>query len=250
MGTPCAPPFANIVMYYIDHPILENLPHCFYRRYLDDIFSALSRTNAMLFITLFNQTNAHIQLEQVTLDSTGIFLDLQLTLRPISDTHCTLVHTLYQKPINIYQYIPPMSQHAPHIFYNLVLQELKRYRLACTDSSDFMNLVSVFQTRLVNRAYPLHLVHKALTSLPSRDTLLAEISPPSIPQVVKLTPPIITLRLPRLSPPPKWRSLFSIPSTIRTLSEYQAVYQTLDVLIGTRNSPSIANYVTRSTFTS
>jgi hypothetical protein len=138
-----------IVLYAIENPILELVPLSLYCRYIVDIFAALTRTHAFEFVRRFNAANPSIQLEAITLEQSGVFLDLMLTLVAESDVQSAFKLSLYQKPINKYQYIPPLSQHRPHVFYNVVLQELKRYQLACTDSTDFHILLQ-FSVNVLN----------------------------------------------------------------------------------------------------
>lgn len=249
MGTPVAVSYSNIVLYDIEHPILESLPLSLYRRYIDDIFAALTRTHALEFVRRFNAANPSIQLEAITLEKSGVFLDLMLTLVADSDVQSAFKLSLYQKPINKYQYIPPLSQHRPHVFYNFVLQELKRYQLACTDSTDFHILLQLFRERLKRRGYAPQLLSRALLELPPRTSLLQLlINPP--PTHAKPTPPIITLNIPRLRPNPNWRMVFRLPPAITTLPEFKNAYGTSTLVIGHRNAPTVATYVTSSTYTS
>ena len=81
----------------------------------------------------------------------------------------SVVITLYQKPHNIYQYIPTLSQHKPAIFKNFILQELKRYQISCTNNVDFLNIVKQFKERLMKRGYNESLLtNTALSLLPTR----------------------------------------------------------------------------------
>jgi hypothetical protein len=184
MGIPVTVSYSNIVLYDIEHPILESLPLSLCRRYTDNIFAALTRTHAFGFVRRFNAANPSIQLEAITLEQSGVFLDLMLTLVADSDVQPAFKLSSYQKPINKYQYIPPLSQHRPHVFYNFVLQELKRYQLACTDSTDFHILLQLFRERLKRRGYASQLFSCAQLELPPRTSLLQLlITPPPLPVV-------------------------------------------------------------------
>ncbi len=250
MGTPVAVAYANIVLYFIESPILSSLECSLYRRYIDDMFAALSRRHAIDFVRRFNATNPSIQLEAVTYELSGIFLDLDVSLVPSSRTgYSVFKHTLYQKPINKYQYIPPLSNHRPHVFFNFILQELKRYRLACTDDSSFEHLVVLFRDRLQRRGYAPQMLSTALHALPSRQTLLdLLLNPPPPTNDATSTPPIIVLNLPTLRPNPNWRTVFSLSLTITDLPEFKQAYGESNIVIGHRNAPSIARYITSSSY--
>lgn len=81
-------------------------------------------------------------------------------------------HTIYQKERNIYQYIPMMSEHSPYIFQNFIIQELKRYRLACTSDTDYNKICTLFSQRLTARGYPPDIFSNALQKAPSRIILM------------------------------------------------------------------------------
>lgn len=249
MGTPVAVAYANIVLYFIESPILSSLEYSLYRRYIDDMFAALSRRHAIDFVRRFNATNPSIQLEAVTYELSGIFLDLDARLVPSSRAgYFVFKHTLYQKPINKYQYIPPLSNHRPHVFSNFILQELKRYRLACTEDASFEHLVVLFRDRLQRRGYTPQMLSTALRVLPSRQTLLDLLLNPPPTHDAAPTPPIIVLNLPSLRPNPNWRTVFSLPMTITDLPEFKQAYGEVNIVIGHRNAPSIARYITSSNY--
>jgi hypothetical protein len=135
------------------------------------------------------------------------------------------------------------------VFYNFVLQELKRYQLACTDSTDFHILLQLFREHLKRRGYAPQLLSRVLLELPPRPSLLQLlINPP--PTHTKPTPPILTLNIPRLRPNPNWRMVFRLPQTITTLPEFKSAYGTSTLVIGHQNAPTVATYVTSSTYTS
>jgi hypothetical protein len=74
--------------------------------------------------------------------------------------------------MNIYQYIPTLSEHAPHVFNWFVLQEICRIRLSCTSDQDFQHMNSLFANRLFARGYSNTIHSQAITKLPTRAQLL------------------------------------------------------------------------------
>ena len=100
-------------------------------------------------------------------------LDLELTLTPdLTLLTLGITHTIYLKERNIYQYIPNMSEHSPHIFKNFVLQELQRYRLACTSDQEYDKICSSFSQRLQARGYQPDICSVALQKVPPRTFLM------------------------------------------------------------------------------
>jgi hypothetical protein len=250
MGTPVAVSYANIVLYDMEHPLLTRAPPTLYRRYIDDICSIMSLPDAHAFVASFNALCPSIQLEAVTYSAEGIFLDLHCRLTPCDSTHRIVSHKLYQKPTNKYQYIPPLSQHKPSVFPALVLSELKRYLLACSQNSDFLELLPLFHQRLAQRGYPTHIFTRAFAALPTRQELLEHLL--HAPQRAASRPaPIVVLNLPRcLLPTPQWRPIFLIPPDITASPEYRSAYGSNNVIIGEKNPPNIACFLTRSLYVS
>jgi len=77
------------------------------------------------------------------------FLDLNITL----DNSTIRVET-YQKPMNLYLYIPPLSAHPPSCFKGLIFGELRCY-WSQNSPETFQKLLSKFIQRLVDRGHTL-----------------------------------------------------------------------------------------------
>jgi len=77
------------------------------------------------------------------------FLDLNIDINGSSITFST-----FQKPLNLYLYLPPLSAHPPGCLKGLIIGELKRYWLQNT-TENFEDLVSKFLKRLVARGHPI-----------------------------------------------------------------------------------------------
>jgi hypothetical protein len=67
------------------------------------------------------------------------FLDLSLNIR-----NSKITTTTYQKPMNLYLYIPPASAHPPGCFKGLIAGELRRYWLQNNAESFKEILASLF----------------------------------------------------------------------------------------------------------
>jgi hypothetical protein len=161
MGTPVAVCYANIVLYYMERNLVDGFK--IYQRYIDDIFAICNSSEvAQCFVKQFNKLNKNIQLESVTINRTGIFLDLEISLLENNELH----YKLYQKPMNKYQYIPLLSAHPKHMIENFIRNELKRYRHYCKEDDDFRNIVKLFFSRLIDRGYTKSFLNSLFSNLP------------------------------------------------------------------------------------
>lgn len=254
MGTPTAVSYSNIFLYGVESPLLLKYGHSYYTRYIDDVFSIFnSPVLAQSFITDFNSIIPSIKFEAVTIGVSGVMLDLELTLVPHSnlDKLC-ISHTIYQKERNIYQYIPMMSEHSPHIFKNFVIQELQRYRLACTSDIDYNKICILFSQRLTARGYPPEIFSNALQKVPSR-TILMELLYLQIFPIIETTQnkkrnPILILDVPRLLLKISWQELFKIPPEVYDTRHYQGAYNSSQITIGRKNSKTIGQSLIRSLY--
>lgn len=253
MGTPTAVVYSNIFLYGIEKRILHTyLPH-YYTRYIDDVFSVFpSDTNANGFIEEFNSFCPSIKFEAVTVGRSGVMLDLELTLNHQANPPLdSVTHKLYQKPRNVYQYIPPSSEHKQSLFKNIILQEFKRYSLASTTLSDYTSITTSFRQRLLVRGYDAALIDSILLEVPTRTTLFDNLITSlntSKPTEYIPKPPLVTLCVPRLDPPIPWGTLFHIPDTISTHPSYTSNYSSHVTTIGSKNPPTIGSYIIRSKY--
>ena len=262
MGTPTAVSYSNIFLYGIESPIIERLKPKYFKRYIDDAFSIfLNSIIATQFVKEFNEVCPSIKFEAVTIERTGVMLDLEFTLSTHTFTDNTnkiisydkIEHKIYQKERNIYQYIPTCSEHNSSIFSNFILQELKRYSLFCSHELDFNNIVQLFTQRLIARGYTHNQVENQLNKLPSRTELLItlknQLQPTMLPYTYKKKTPIVSLCVPRLNPPIRWQPIFTIPPSIMSLYVFTSIYKDDKVIVGTRNPPTIGSMIIRSKYT-
>jgi hypothetical protein len=173
MGTPAACAYATITFGHFENTVLlptfkNNL--LFYRRYIDDIFGVWlpPRTNKSItwnnFTTLLDSWG-NLKWEANTLSTTTHFLDLNVTLK-----HSTIVTSTYQKPLNLYLYLPPRSAHPSSCLKGLIKGELYRYWLQ-NQPADFQELVTQFLIRLYNRGHTIEhltpIISQAASSIES-----------------------------------------------------------------------------------
>ena len=183
-------------------------------------------------------------------------LDLELSLH--YDHHSdfdTISHKIYQKPLNIYQYIPTQSEHKSSLYNNFVLQELKRYNLACTDFTDYQSICSSFADRLAARGYAKEIYNNALLKVPSRAMQIQELSdrlqrPPQVAFIPGR--PLVTLQIPRHRNPINWSKGFDMKDIFKfpTYPAFRRNYSDMNPLICTSNFRNVSSYVNRAKFVS
>lgn len=150
MGTPMAVVYANLVLYTIEKSLI-NVRNTLYFRYIDDLFLVGNRQDIQNFFDAFNNNAAKtIKLDAIKIDTTGVFLDLELNIN--RETR-KVEYKTYQKKTNKYQYITPHSAHSNTIKKNFIINEIKRYRISCFHDEDFFKIKREFYKRLRNRGY-------------------------------------------------------------------------------------------------
>lgn len=171
MGTPTAVMYANIVLFYLESTALLLQP-ILYQRFIDDLCVLCTEVaQAQEIVRVFNAQCPQIQLEEVTIGTTGIFLDLEIRLHQHGHTTQLTTRT-FQKSINKYLYICPTSNHQKIVFRNMVFNELCRYRLHCTLPADYRHMVQLFSDRLRRRGYQRSFIEEIAKRIPPRATLL------------------------------------------------------------------------------
>jgi hypothetical protein len=150
----------------------------FYKRYIDDIFYiARSTEEAKLFFSRFNSIIPTIRCGSLTVDShVGIFLDIQIYKGTRFDSLNILDFKTYQKEQNRYLYLAPNSFHRRDIFKSVIISELNRYRLTCTDDNDFYRMSSLFYQRLLARGYNPNYLNYCFPSHSTREQLITDLS--------------------------------------------------------------------------
>jgi hypothetical protein len=155
MGTPAACAYATITFGQHENNLILPTYHSqliYYKRYIDDIFAIWLPPERQKISTwnkfkedLNNWGSLEWAIEEPSLSTT--FLDLNLQI--IGNTIKT---STYQKPMNLYLYIPPKSSHPPSCLKGLISGELRRYFFQ-NSTTDFQAILTKFIWRLVNRGH-------------------------------------------------------------------------------------------------
>ena len=168
MGTPCACMLASIYFAYHERTyILPKYAHniVFYRRFIDDVFclwqpdSTLPFSDQLQFNRFKNDLNnfGHLKWEFTPLSLTATFLDLDITLLPKQYPNYQNFYyphfKTFQKPNNLYLYLPPHSAHPPGTVRSLIFGLLKKYWLQNTDPDDFKSITTALFERLKRRGH-------------------------------------------------------------------------------------------------
>lgn len=148
MGTPCAPPVANLFMASLETGVPKPL---LYLRFLDDILTVQTVDAAhpehVLWDSLFAM-HPSIRLTRVSSPCSVDFLDLQ-----IYRAGDRLLHRVHQKVLNKYLYISPRSCHPRHVIKGFVRTELIRYARNSSTELDFVKICHAFSNRLRERGF-------------------------------------------------------------------------------------------------
>ena len=124
---------------------------------MDDLASIhINKASADNFIkTLQDVLPEQIKFTYDISDKECIFLDLTLYKHKRQNGTYTLATKLFQKKINKYLFIPPFSNHAPHVHKGWITSYIKRIRLNFTTDIDFLLHKNTFFLRLLVRGYDL-----------------------------------------------------------------------------------------------
>jgi hypothetical protein len=172
-----------------------------YKRYIDDAiaFWPGDRSSLMKFISLLQGlANPSIAWTFVISDTSINFLDITFFKGLDFATSGMLSVSLYQKPGNLYQYIPPSSAHLPQVFKNLVHGEVTRLLRASSHAEDYDSGLSAFRSRLIVRGYAGASVDNIFRHYPHsrRHASLFEASPATQSPAELSANPIVRLILP------------------------------------------------------
>lgn len=156
MGTPFAPPYANLFMFGLEWDILQTLGSAvyFYTRYIDDMLAALVASAVTAFKAAFDTACPGIAFTYVVNSQAVDYLDLHISKGTrflqtgIVDLAC------FQKPANAYSYIPWFSFHPPSMKRSFIVGELTRYIRNSSSQDAFIRVRDLFFDRLRARGYP------------------------------------------------------------------------------------------------
>jgi hypothetical protein len=157
MGTPCAPPYANIVVYMLEKSVLDDMRSSIYiyRRFLDDIFAYVESSAVEEFIHRMNTLPGKLKFEFTTDSHETAFLDLRIHKGKRFEQSNIFDLSVHQKKMNLYLYIPFNSFHTDAMKRSFIQVELTRYIRNSSDFEEYTELKQIFYQRLRDRGYPI-----------------------------------------------------------------------------------------------
>ena len=158
MGTPCAPPYANIVVYMLEKTVIHDMRSVIhlYKRFLDDVFAYLEDSAVDEFMFRMNNLHPKLKFEFVTDSHETAFLDLRIHKGKRFQESGIFDLSVHQKKMNLYLYIPFNSFHTEAMKRSFIQTELTRYIRNSSDFDEYVQLKQIFYQRLRDRGYPIH----------------------------------------------------------------------------------------------
>lgn len=192
MGTIMAPTYANVFLKHKEektllnpllNPYLKNLK--LFKRYIDDILIIYENADNSIvdFLKILKKTYEPLELTVKIGRQNQVFLDTEISLGLSKITT-----QLHQKPLSNKTYIPPSSQHPPHMLKNIIFNDLLRANRLCSETEQ-------------RNKHEINIMSKAMRAGYDKKTVLllrkkarSKNNPPSSPTPTTLNPPtIVTL---------------------------------------------------------
>jgi len=184
MGTSAACMWATI--YFGVHECTTLMPKfgdhlLLYCRFIDDIFGIwIGNPNGLYFNQFIEYTNNFglLKWDFSTPSKSVDFLDLTIF---IEDGR--LLTKTFQKPMNLYQYISPSSNHPPKMIVGILYSLLRTYKLQNSREEDYLDVTCRLHQRHVARGWDRNYLRRLILEADRK----LRLEPPSLPSPV--TPP-------------------------------------------------------------
>ena len=162
MGTAMAPTYANCYMHSLEDTLFNKLEFeqkpkpLLFRRYIDDILIIWNHGPSSLqeFLNRYNNMAPSIRVQWNQSTDQINFLDLELYKGHRFKEKGIIDIRLYQKPMNLYLYIPFKSFHPIETQKGFITGELKRMIRNHSNIKEFQEARLKFYLRLRARGYP------------------------------------------------------------------------------------------------
>ena len=156
MGSPISVVIAEFTMQVIEETILNNHPEItLWRRYVDDVFAIIPRSESNNILNSINTVNQSIQFTiEEEQHSTLPFLDILIN----RETDGKFIFSIYRKPSHTDQYLHYDSYH-PTIYKNSVAKALFDRTKLCSDECKPWEIETIKKSLTMNN-YPKNFIKK------------------------------------------------------------------------------------------
>ena len=171
MGTACAPPIANLVMYHLVRSKVRSMTASgklvYMKGFIDDVQGLFRGTLSEFhaFVQELNALHPNIQFTETHSFREVPFLDVVIYV----DTHPSGERRLctrpYTKEYNRFLYIPRFSGHAPHSLTNFIASEAQRLIRNSSKEADAVLAARDFAHHLLARGYDAHTIQTQLNKV-------------------------------------------------------------------------------------
>jgi hypothetical protein len=260
MGTPVAVAFANIYLTMLEIAINEQLqlipnytPPLYYKRFIDDLIAFFKDTfSATSFSNMFNTIRRDtISIDFITSDSNGTILDITLKKGIRFQNNGYFDISLFQKHCNKYLYIPPFSYHQKSVFKGFITSELKRYRIHCSNDSEFAHCKSEFYSRLLARGYNKSFLDPLFTMILHRPTLITARLQKAVSKSLSLTsndPLLFTTTFSPLHKRLNFAAILDINDNIFSDPASNILFSNCRPITAYKKPPSLRNFLMHARF--
>ncbi len=178
MGTPVAPPYANLFLAKFEADLLNALTHQprYYKRFIDDGFIIWDSPDEILieFLDKWNSTYSTIKITYKVSRTNVQFLDLNIFIdKGNVDIHgfCPIQFTNFDKPLNNYLYIPYNSFCPKHILKGFIKGRCISLAINNSQEKGFQIALEKLLERLHRRGYPHNFVNKIVATVQYQDRI-------------------------------------------------------------------------------
>lgn len=155
MGTPVAPPFANLYMHYKFEVVLEKYAEhiLFYRRFIDDGFVIVDSVETARALIRDLNAASPLRLTFEISEITAIFLDFIISKGCRFQREKKLDLSPFFKPTNKFLYLPERSYHPAHMKLSIVKGEAVRCLRNSTDKQAWLTALHRIFKGLISRGH-------------------------------------------------------------------------------------------------
>jgi hypothetical protein len=162
MGNPAMPVLANICLFMLErqhlfsNEIYQFVPS--YSRFLDDLCIVTEEQAVDQVVQIMSNMHRKIRFTFSISADGGVFLDLNLSFGNRYKASGILDIECYQKPDNIYSYVPWISMHPKTTKLGVIKGEMVRYIRNSSDEQQYVQRVLRFAERIHARGFPRRVV--------------------------------------------------------------------------------------------